>query len=230
VQLAVRDVAKLLGVSEKTIYRWVRRGSIPAYRVNEQYRFNRAELLEWATARRISITPSLFVEPESPVPTLLDAIQAGGITYRVGGTDRESVLRSAVEVMRLPDEVDREFLLQVVLARESLASTGIGGGIAVPHPRNPVVLHVPRPMVSLCFLETPVPFGALDDKPVTTLFLLVSPTSRGHLHLLSILSFALRDDRFREAITEQRSREDIHDCIRRVESGFGRNRPAGRRS
>ena len=48
-QLTVRDVARLLNVSEKTIYRWIKEASIPAYRVNEQYRFNRAELLEWAT-------------------------------------------------------------------------------------------------------------------------------------------------------------------------------------
>jgi len=51
-QLTVRDAAKLLAVSEKTIYRWINQGSLPAYRVNEQYRFNRAELLEWATARK----------------------------------------------------------------------------------------------------------------------------------------------------------------------------------
>src|SRR5262245_39130595 len=229
VQLAVREVAKLLGVSEKTIYRWVRRGSIPAYRVNEQYRFNRAELLEWATSRKISVTPQLFAEPDAPVPTLLDAIQAGGITYRVGGDDKESALRSAVEVMRLPDEVDRMFLLQVLLAREALASTAIGGGIAVPHARNPVVLHVPRPMVSLCFLETPVPFGALDGKPVEVLFLLVSPSMRGHLHLLSLLSFAIHDERFRDTVSEQASRDEIYDSIRRVEASFGRSRSASRR-
>ena len=46
----VRDSARLLNVSEKTIYRWVKQGKLPAYRINEQYRFNRAELLEWATS------------------------------------------------------------------------------------------------------------------------------------------------------------------------------------
>ena len=45
-QLSVRDVARMLNVSEKSIYRWIQQGQLPAYKVNEQYRFNRAELLE----------------------------------------------------------------------------------------------------------------------------------------------------------------------------------------
>ena len=131
-QLTVRDAARLLTVSEKTIYRWINQGSLPAYRVNEQYRFNRAELLEWATARKINVSVEIFQEPESsasPLPRLTDALEAGGIFYRLGGQDKESVLRALVETMRLPDEVDREFLFRVLLAREAMGSTGVGDGI-----------------------------------------------------------------------------------------------------
>ncbi len=138
-QLTVRDVSTLLSVSEKTIYRWVKQGVLPAYRVNEQYRFNRAELLEWATSRRMNVSAALFEEPESnatPIPGLLEALRVGGIFYRLGGTDKESVLRAVVEHLRLPEEVDREFLLRVLLAREALQSTGIGDGIAIPHVRR----------------------------------------------------------------------------------------------
>jgi PTS system nitrogen regulatory IIA component len=221
VQLGVRDVAKLLTVSEKTVYRWINRGVLPAYRVNEQYRFNRAELLEWATSRRINVAAEVFDEPESnatPVPGLVESLTAGGIFYRVGGTDKESVLRAVVEYMRLPDEVDREFLLRVLLAREALQSTGIGDGIAIPHVRNPIVLHVSRPMITLCFLERSVDFGALDGKPVRVLFSLVSPTVRAHLRLLSRLSFALHDARFKTAVVRQGSREEIVDALRAVEA------------
>jgi len=223
-QLTVRDVSKLLTVSEKTIYRWVKQGVLPAYRVNEQYRFNRAELLEWATSRKMNVSASLFDEPESnstPIPSLVGALEAGGIFYRLGGTDVESALRAVVEHMRVPDEVDREFLLRVLLAREALQSTGIGDGIAVPHVRNPIVLHVPRPMVTLCFLERPVDFGALDGKPVHVLFSLISPTVRAHLRLLSRLSFALHDAGFKQAVVDQASREDILREALRVEKNLG---------
>jgi PTS system nitrogen regulatory IIA component len=135
----------LFQVSEKTIYRWITQGILPAYRVNDQYRFNRAEILEWATSRRMNVSAEIFAEPEStavPLPGLVEALQAGGIFYRLGGHDKESVLRAVVETLRLPEEVDREFLFRVLFAREALESTGIGDGIAIPHVRNPIVLHV----------------------------------------------------------------------------------------
>ena len=222
-KLTVRDAAQLLSVAEKTIYRWIKQGVIPAYQINDQYRFNRAELLEWATSRKINVSPEIFAEPEggeTPPPSLSEAVRAGGVHYRVGGNDKASVLHAVVDVMKVPEEVDRDFLYQVLLAREALGSTGIGDGIAIPHVRNPIVLHLSRPMVTLCFLERPVDFGALDGQPVTTLFTLISPTVRAHLHLLSRLGFALRDARFKGAVLRQETREEIIEALRRVEASL----------
>jgi len=225
-QLSVKDAAAVLNVAEKTIYRWIKQGTIPCYRINEQYRFNRAELLEWATSRRIQVSPEIFAEKFSsstPLPTLLEALKAGGVYYRVGGTDQASVLRAVVDILHLPEEVDREFLYQVLLARETLGSTGIGDGIAIPHVRNPVVLHVSRPTISLCFLEQPIEFGAIDDKPVDTLFTLISPSVRAHLHLLSRLGIVLRNDEVKAALRSRATREELMDIFARVENAL----PAG---
>ncbi len=222
-QLTVRDAANLLHVSEKTIYRWIKQELIPAYRINDQVRFNRAELLEWATSRRIQISPDIFLEAESqqvPPPSLLEALQAGGINYRVEGNDKPSVLRGVIDAMRLPEEVDREFLFQVLLARETLGSTGIGEGIAIPHVRNPVVMHLLRPMITLCFLEHPIDFGAIDRKPVNILFTLISPTVRAHLHLLSRLGFALRNTGFKAALKRQASRQELMDTLAKAEAAL----------
>jgi PTS system nitrogen regulatory IIA component len=224
-QLTVQDVCNLLKVSQKTVYRWINQGVLPAYRVQDQYRFNRAELLEWATSRKMSVAVELFEEPESnamPPPDLAEALQAGGVFYRIEGHDKSTVLRSAVEHLRVPEEVDREFLLRVLLAREAMQSTGIGDGIAIPHVRNPIVLHVSRPMITLCFLDRKVDFGAIDGQPVQALFVLVSPTVRGHLRLLARLSFALHDARFTDAISRQASREEILNEARRIESVLAR--------
>lgn len=225
--LSVKDAARLLTVSEKTIYRWIKQEIVPAYKVHEQYRFNRSELLEWATARRISVSPEAFREPEAdaqPLPVLSEALEAGGIFYRMEGKSREVVLSEVVQHLRLPDEVDREYLLQVLIARERLSPTGVGGGIAIPHPRNPVLLHVTRPTVTLCFLEHPVDFQALDGRAVNVLFTLVTPTVRSHLHLLSTLGFLLRDGDFRRVLEKAGSREEIMTALRRVEESLGRGR------
>jgi len=171
----------------------------------------------------MNVSPEIFAEPESsatPLPGFVEALQAGGIFYRVGGTDKESVLCAVVETLRLPEEVDREFLLRVLLAREALESTGIGDGIAIPHVRNPIVLHVPRPLITLCFLERPVDFDALDGKPVCIVFSLISPTVRAHLRLLSRLSFALQDPGFKAVVTRQGSRDEVFAAARRVEAAL----------
>jgi PTS system nitrogen regulatory IIA component len=219
-QLTVRDVSEILNLSEKTVYRWIKQRRLPCYQVNEHYRFNRAELLEWATASRIKVSPDLICEPEAaglPLPLLDEALEAGGIHYQVGGGDKASVLKEVVSILPFPTEVNRPFLYQVLLAREALGSTGIGDGIAIPHVRNPIVLHIPRPMIALCFLDHPVDFGALDGQKVGILFTLISPTVRAHLHLLSKLSRALRDPVFKDAITGNSSREQILASARQVE-------------
>lgn len=212
-EIGVRETAGLLNVSEKTIYRWVKDSKLPAFKIGEQYRFNRAEILEWATSQRINVSVEIFSEPAGkdkvPVPGLGAALVTGGIHYRVSGSDKVSVLKSVIGAMPLPEEVDKSFLLRVLLARESMGSTAIGNGVAIPHVRNPIVMHIPRPMITLCFLETPVDFDALDGKPVNTLFAMVSPTISAHLSLLSRLAFALRNRVFQEVISRQGTREEI---------------------
>jgi PTS system nitrogen regulatory IIA component len=219
-QLTVRDVSRLLRVSEKTVYRWIGQGKLPAYRVGEQYRFNRSELLEWATSQRINPSPELFAEPESSAASpvaLGPALREGGVYYRLSGNDRFSALRALVEVMRLPESVDREFLYRVLLAREALQSTGVGDGVALPHPRGPIVLHTDRPMVTLGFLERAVDFAALDGRPVHALFSVVSPTTRAHLQILSRIAHALRDPEFKQLVANEGSRDEILAAADRVD-------------
>jgi PTS system nitrogen regulatory IIA component len=142
------------------------------------------------------------------------------VAYRIGGKDQASVLRSIVDIMKLPEEVDREFLFQVLLARETLGSTGVGDGIAIPHVRNPVVLHVSKPTVTLCFLEDPIDFKAIDGKPVNIMFTLISPTVRAHLHLLSRLGFLLRNGEFKDALMRQASRDELTAILERTEASI----------
>jgi len=225
-QLTVKDVSELLNVSEKTVYRWVGERGLPGYRLSGQYRFSRAELLEWATSNKINVSPRIFQEDKeaTPLPELAEALQAGGVFYRLSGSDKESVLRSVVEHLRLPEEVDRSFLLEMLLARESLESTAIGDGVAIPHARGPIVLHVPRPLVTLCFLERAVDFGALDGQPVHALFTLITPTVKSHLHLLARIAFALHDAEMKSLIREQGNRDAIMAAVQRI--GAGLKRPA----
>jgi len=123
--------------------------------------------------------------------------------------------------VRLPD-IDKETLLQVMLAREAAGTTGIGNGIAIPHVRHPIVMGGTRSSVALCFLEKPVDFHAVDGGLVHTLFLMISTTVRSHLQSLAQLSSALRDPTFKDAILSRASTDEILREAGRVESSFPR--------
>lgn len=224
-QLTVRDVSRFLNTPETTVIRWIKQRGLPCQRVGGQYRFNRVDLLEWATANRIQVSVDVFDHLEAedePGPNLPEALEAGGIFYQVKDTNKELALRAMVDLLPLPAGVDRELLLRLFLAREASATTAIGDGIALPHVRNPIVLHVDHPMVTLCFLERPVDFGALDGKPVRVLFSLICPTMRSHLQTLARLAYALHDEGFKGVVLRQAPREVILSEVRRIETALAR--------
>jgi PTS system nitrogen regulatory IIA component len=221
-QLGVKDVARLLEVPEKTIYLWIEEGKLPANRVSDQYRFNRAELLEWATAQKIRVSPDIYREVDAGLPTLWEALAAGGVHGVLRVKDKTEALKAMVELMRLPEEMDRGFLFEMLVSREAHASTGIGGGVAMPHVRNPMVLPVDRPMVSLCYLNPAVEFAAADGLPVHTLFTVVSTSIRGHLHLLSRLAYALRDESCKALFAKRAGEAELVAELRRIEELLAR--------
>jgi PTS system nitrogen regulatory IIA component len=176
----------------------------------------------------LNVSSEILEEPEAacrPVPSLVQALEAGGVHYRVSGFEKESALGEVVQLLRLPAEVDRKSLVRVLLAREVIASTGIGDGIAIPHVRNPVVLHIDRPANALGFLDQPIEYGRMDGLPVQTLFMILSPTTRAHLHLMSKLMFALRNHEIRLALQNQDSRQASLAKMRRVEASLSLAEP-----
>jgi PTS system nitrogen regulatory IIA component len=212
-QISVSAAADLLKTSERKIYEWIRKGSIPYRKVGDNYRFHRAELLEWATGLGMSL--SIEELPHSrrtlgdPLPTFGEALRRGGIHHDVEGHDRKSVLSAIVALLPLKEDADRELLFDVMLAREALGSTGIGNGIAIPHVRAPVVMNTAGASVTLCHLANPIEFDAIDGKPVHTFFTLITPTIRVHLYLLARLSAALQDPKFQALVSRHEPAERL---------------------
>jgi PTS system nitrogen regulatory IIA component len=232
-QLTVRDVSRYLNVSESTVMRWIKQRGLPSQHVGGQFRFNRAEVLEWATAQQIKVSVEMFDHLETedePLPTLMAALEAGGIFYNIKADDKPQALHALVGLLPLPEGLDREEILRLFLAREALASTAVGSGVALPHVRSPIVLHVTKPMVTACFLTKPIDFGALDGNPVHALFSLICPTMRTHLQMLSRLSYALRDPTFREVVVRHSPREEILRAAQRVESTVAAPAAPGRKA
>jgi PTS system nitrogen regulatory IIA component len=218
-QLTLRDLIKMFNVSEATLTRWVKQEELPARRVAGQFRFNQVEVFEWAIAHRIKLecSPEKHAADCQPHVSLVDALEAGGLYYKVSGDHQEAALRSVVSCLPLPGDFDREMLLRLYLAREALGSTAVGDGIAIPHARRPIILQVPSSLVTLCFMKRPIAYKAPDGKPVRILFSVISTTVNAHVLLLAQLSRALHDPGFRKSVVETKPREVILGEARRVE-------------
>ncbi len=195
----MEQIAKALDLPTATVDRWIRQGRIPVRRKGLNCMFNRAALEKWAAAHGLHFTPPgpAADQTKTEIPaTLVAAMGQGGVHHGIKGNSVDQILRSAVECLAfLKPEAQME-LHKGLLERESLASTGIGRGVAVPHPRAPLTGVITSPTITTCFLQTPLAYGAVDEKPVFVLFVLVSKTIQEHLRLLSRLSYCLRNDEF----------------------------------
>jgi len=219
-RLTVREAASYLHVDEATVRSWIKKRGLPAHRMDERLHLNAVELWQWATEHGITVSRSLLddARPSSEdVPPLSALLRAGGIQADVRGQDRGEVLREIVAGLPLPPDLDRDFVVTVLEAREAMGSTGVGDGIAIPHARNPIVLHVEQPLVALSLLRHPVEFGALDGLPVHALFVVISPNVPAHLKILSRLGLVLRDAGLRQLLRGRAGADAILECVQQLE-------------
>lgn len=221
-QLTVRQAAAYFGVDDQTVRRWIADRDLPVHRANERLHLNAIEIWEWAIEHGVPVSRRLLDDarrkPEH-VPPLSELLERGGVHRDIPAAAgaKGGVLAGVVAGLPLPPEVDRDFLLTVLEAREAMGSTGIGDGIAIPHVRNPILLHVKRPFVSLFLLEHPVDFGAIDGQPVHALFVVVAPSVPVHLRVLAQLGHVLRDAGLRALLAERASTERILGRVRELE-------------
>jgi PTS system nitrogen regulatory IIA component len=154
-------------------------------------------------------------ESAGPVAALL---RRGGVLRDVPGADRDAVLAAAVARMPLPEGADRDRLLAEILQREALASTALGGGLAVPHPLDAACLRLPEAWLTLVFPAAPVPYEAPDGQPVAAFFVLLAPNAGLHLRVLAHLGRLLQAEEARAVLARRAPDAEIFDVLARAES------------
>jgi PTS system nitrogen regulatory IIA component len=154
--------------------------------------------------------------------SLSQLVERGGVYYNIAGSSPSEALGAFIKGIDLPEGLDREEVLRAVLEREALMPTAIGRGIAIPHPRNPLISDEGEQRVSVAFLKTPVPYNALDRKPVSSLFLILSAGARSHLAILAELSHLGQRQDFIELLAKRPSTESLVEYIAGVESSWAK--------
>ena len=203
-----------------TIERWIRQGRLPIHRDGDDCLFNEKILIRWATEHGLTFNPPRVTTAKSGKETicLAEAMKRGGTSYNLNGRDRFDLLKAAVTRIPGVSEAIQEELAKRLIEREKLTSTGMGKGVAIPHPRSAYRLDTNQPLIATCFLETPLDFEAIDDLPVFVLFIIVCATTQDHLQLLSRLAYCLRDDNFIRFLNEVPSETRLLGKIAEIEA------------
>ena len=149
---------------------------------------------------------------------LTDLLTVDRIKIPLESRSKDAILRELVEVIRDQNGfADYEDILRAVRERESVLSTGIGNGVAIPHGKSPVV-----PDLIMAAGSTPVPvdFDSLDGEPVNLFFLLVGPeTAAGpHIKALSRISRLVRRDDARERLSRSKTAEEFFRALQEAEA------------
>lgn len=209
-EIGLDEVVKLLRVPEATVSRWVRQGYIPCTYRNGNYLFDPATLKSWARSKQIHLGRPQNEGKVFPqeATDLIAAIELGGAYYQVQGSNKQELFQEVEQLFALPAHPSLS-LSDQLMQRENLATTAIGKGIAIPHPRYPMDWGMGGAAVGIFFLETPCEFGAVDQLPVYVMFVLISPSSQVHLQLLSKLAQILRESALNNFIQKHPTLEDL---------------------
>ncbi len=126
------------------------------------------------------------------------------IVLRSGASSKRQALHVVAEAAADAIGLDEGTILAALLEREALGSTGLGSGVAVPHARLKGLETIRAVFVRL---DTPVAYGAVDDRPVDLVFALFAPPRDGaeHLRALAAVSRAMRSGELREQLRQART-------------------------
>jgi PTS system nitrogen regulatory IIA component len=148
---------------------------------------------------------------------IMDFLSDKNITVDIKTKNKREVIEELVDLLVKSGEVsDKKKMVQILLEREDLGSTGIGQGIAIPHGKSDTAKEL---AAAFGISKSGVGFEALDGEPVYIFFLLVAPegTAGAHLKALARISGLLKDKYFRRKLITAQSVQDVIEVIQEEE-------------
>jgi fructose-specific phosphotransferase system IIA component len=145
--------------------------------------------------------------------TLTQILQANCVKVPVEGRDKEAVITELINLLDASGALmDRNVALDAVLTRERIQSTGTGAGTAIPHGKCTAVKEV---VMAIGIAREPIEFASVDGRPVTILFLLVSPVDQTgpHIQALAAISRLMLNEQFRRRLEQADSAEVVDELL-----------------
>jgi PTS system nitrogen regulatory IIA component len=208
--MTLSEIAKYLKVSEKTIIRMVHAGELPGAKVLRQWRFVRAAIDDWLNSRMYVVPKNDLISVIGTAPHVIpvtELVSSGGILLNIEAGTKVDILTQLITPLRetrmVPDPDD---YLAKLIERESLVSTAIGHGVAIPHVRAPEENALISPCIVLGVCKDGTDFDGLDGRKTYIFAMPCTNSESSHLRLLAKLSLIFRRNgivkRIREATNE----------------------------
>ncbi len=148
---------------------------------------------------------------------IMDFLAADAIKMSLESKTKKDVIKELVESLVKSGKVkDKKKMVQTLMEREELGSTGIGQGIAIPHGKSDTVSDL---SAAFGLSADGISFDSLDGEPVNIFFLLVAPegAAGAHLKALARISSLLKDKYFRKSLLSAKTPEDVVKIIQEEE-------------
>lgn len=222
--LSPKQLAEYLQLSQRTIYRLLERGGIPAVKIGGQWRFRRAAVDEWLdlNMQRLDADSLRALDEDSETGRQLlrisQLISPENARISVPAGARDEVVRAFITAVHFPEEVSIDLVVERVIERERLCSTALTDGVALLHtPRSRPRVLAEHDLVAIGRLDAPIDFGALDGSMTDTLILLLARSERDQIALLAKLARLCREPGFLYALHDAPGHDEAIDLIRRTE-------------
>jgi mannitol/fructose-specific phosphotransferase system IIA component (Ntr-type) len=151
---------------------------------------------------------------------LSELLNENAVTLTLAARDKESCIKELVQLLETAHGVNtRGEILSKVLQRESMMSTGIGNGVAIPHGKTRLLDH----LVAACGVSPAgIEFDSMDGEPASLFLLLVSPESlRGpHVKALANVSRLLKEESVRNALRQSQTPQEFLSVLREAEGRY----------
>lgn len=212
--LTLKELAEHLRVNERTILRMLKTGQIQGVKIGGQWRFNGGQIdhVFFPGGRHeddedVPLHELVQTQIQIPASRLLTAER---ILLDLKATTVEGIIEELTPPLLFNNLVlDLNDLRGKCLAREQIVSTGVGNGLAVPHPRDPITTLRAPGCVIIGRSAKGVDFGAIDKKKVHLFFFQCSQSIELHLHLMGRIATLLRDEAFVKTCRNAKTAEEV---------------------
>lgn len=229
----LEELARHLGRDRREIERLASRGRIPGRKVGGEWQFHQREITQWleremreyserelAAVEESQQSPDL--NPELPVSSLLSEET---VAVPLPARTKRSVLECLVEVAGRTWQVwEPAVVLAAVQEREAMLSTAMEGGVAFPHPRNPLPEALGQSVVAFGRTLSGIPFGAPNRELTDLFFLVLCRDSRTHLQVLARLGRLVQTPGFLQELRAADEPRSAYEVICRYDEAVGKGK------